>query len=52
MRSDERRPVNVGNPKERTVGEIAELVIELSAARALSSTSPSSKTTPRGDVRT
>jgi hypothetical protein len=30
MRSEERRPVNVGNPKERTVQEIAELVIELS----------------------
>jgi nucleoside-diphosphate-sugar epimerase len=30
MRSEERRPVNVGNPKERTVQEIAELVIETS----------------------
>jgi dTDP-glucose 4,6-dehydratase len=30
MRSDERRPVNIGNPSEHTVGEIAELVIELS----------------------
>jgi nucleoside-diphosphate-sugar epimerase len=34
MRSDERRPVNVGNPKERTVGEIAELVIELSRSES------------------
>ena len=33
MRSDEQRPVNVGNPKERTVGELAELVIELSGRR-------------------
>jgi dTDP-glucose 4,6-dehydratase len=30
MRSEERRPVNIGNPVEHTVGEIAELVIELS----------------------
>jgi dTDP-glucose 4,6-dehydratase len=29
MRSEERRPVNVGNPQEMTVREIAELVIEL-----------------------
>ena len=34
MRSDERRPVNVGNPKERTVQEIAELVIELSRSES------------------
>jgi dTDP-glucose 4,6-dehydratase len=30
MRSDERRPVNIGNPVEHTVREIAELVIGLS----------------------
>ena len=30
MRSSEARPVNLGNPIEHTVGEIAELVIELS----------------------
>jgi dTDP-glucose 4,6-dehydratase len=29
MRSPEDRPVNIGNPNEHTVGEIAELVIEL-----------------------
>jgi dTDP-glucose 4,6-dehydratase len=29
-RSQESRPVNIGNPREYTVGEIAELVIELS----------------------
>ncbi len=34
MRSDERRPVNIGNPKERTVREIAELVIELSGSES------------------
>jgi dTDP-glucose 4,6-dehydratase len=32
MRSDERRPVNIGNPEERTVREIAELVIGLSGS--------------------
>jgi dTDP-glucose 4,6-dehydratase len=30
MRSSEARPVNIGNPTEYTVGEIAELIIELS----------------------
>jgi nucleoside-diphosphate-sugar epimerase len=30
MKSFEVRPVNIGNPQEHTVGEIAELVIELS----------------------
>jgi dTDP-glucose 4,6-dehydratase len=30
MRSSEARPVNLGNPIEHPVGEIAELVIELS----------------------
>ena len=34
MRSDERRPVNIGNPKKRTLQEIAELVIELSASES------------------
>jgi dTDP-glucose 4,6-dehydratase len=29
MRSAETRPVNVGNPQEHTVGEIAQMVIEL-----------------------
>jgi hypothetical protein len=33
-RSDERRPVNVGNLVEHTVREIAELVIELSDAES------------------
>ena len=32
MRSAETRPVNVGNPQEHTVREIAELVIELSGS--------------------
>ena len=31
MRSDATRPVNIGNPKEMSVREVAELVIELSA---------------------
>jgi dTDP-glucose 4,6-dehydratase len=30
MRSDETRPVNIGNPVEHTVREVAEMVIELS----------------------
>jgi len=30
MRSSEGRPVNIGNPTEYRVGEIAELIIELS----------------------
>ena len=34
MRSEERRPVNIGNPVEHTVGEIAELVIELSGGES------------------
>ncbi len=32
MRSEERRPVNVGNPVERTVREIAGMIIELSGS--------------------
>lgn len=34
MRSDEHRPVNIGNPVEHTVREIAELVIELSGGES------------------
>lgn len=30
MRSDERRPVNVGNPRELSVREVAEMVLEIS----------------------
>ena len=52
MRSEERRPVNVGNPKERTVQEIAELVIELSLPESSIVYEPSPKTTSRGAVRT
>jgi dTDP-glucose 4,6-dehydratase len=33
-RSQESRPVNIGNPREYTVGEIAELVIELSGGES------------------
>ena len=33
MRSSEARPVNIGNPVEYTVGEIAELVIELTGTK-------------------
>ena len=34
IRSDEGRPVNIGNPVEHTVREIAEMVIELSGSRS------------------
>ena len=34
MRSDEDRPVNIGDPVEYTVREIAEMVIELSGLRS------------------
>jgi dTDP-glucose 4,6-dehydratase len=34
MQSDEDRPVNIGNPVEHTVREIAEMVIELSGSRS------------------
>jgi dTDP-glucose 4,6-dehydratase len=34
MRSDEDRPVNIGNPVEYTVREIAEMVIELSGSHS------------------
>jgi dTDP-glucose 4,6-dehydratase len=34
MRSDEGRPVNIGNPVEYTVREIAEMVIELSGSHS------------------
>jgi nucleoside-diphosphate-sugar epimerase len=30
MRSEEGRPVNIGNPVEHTVREVAELIVELS----------------------
>ena len=34
MRSEEDRPVNIGNPVEYTVREIAEMVMELSGSRS------------------
>ena len=34
MRSHENRPVNIGNPVEYTVGEIAEMVVQLSGSRS------------------
>ena len=34
MHSDEGRPVNIGNPVEHTVREIAEMIIELSGSRS------------------
>jgi nucleoside-diphosphate-sugar epimerase len=34
MRSNETRPVNIGNPIEYTVGEIADMVVKLSGSRS------------------
>lgn len=34
MRSDERRPVNLGNPEERTVQEVAEMILELTGSES------------------
>jgi dTDP-glucose 4,6-dehydratase len=34
MRSQESRPVNIGNPREYTVGEVARMVIELSGSES------------------
>ena len=34
MRSEETRPVNIGNPVECTVREVAEMVIELAGSRS------------------
>jgi dTDP-glucose 4,6-dehydratase len=34
MKSSESRPVNIGNPQEYTVGEIAEMVIEISGSES------------------
>ena len=34
MESDYARPVNLGNPDERTIGELAELVIELTGSKS------------------
>jgi nucleoside-diphosphate-sugar epimerase len=34
MHTNENRPVNIGNPVEYTVGEIAEMVVELSGSRS------------------
>ena len=34
MKSPESRPVNVGNPHEMTVGEIAQMIVEISGSRS------------------
>jgi dTDP-glucose 4,6-dehydratase len=47
MRSSEVRPVNVGNPQEMTVGEIAELVIELTGGEGGISYEPLPEDDPR-----
>jgi dTDP-glucose 4,6-dehydratase len=52
MRSDETHPVNIGDPVEYSVREVAEMVIELSARGARSHTSPSPRTTQDGVAQT
>jgi dTDP-glucose 4,6-dehydratase len=47
MRSEETRPVNIGNPVERSVREIAELVLELSGSRSEISYQPLPEDDPR-----
>jgi len=47
MRSDETRPVNLGNPVEYTVREIAEMVIELSGSQSEISHQPLPEDDPR-----
>ena len=47
MKSPESRPVNIGNPQEYTVGEIAEMVIELSGSQSKLSYEPLPQDDPK-----
>jgi dTDP-glucose 4,6-dehydratase len=47
MKSDETRPVNIGNPVEYSVGEIAEMIIRLSGSRSEISHQPLPEDDPR-----
>jgi dTDP-glucose 4,6-dehydratase len=47
MRSEEARPVNIGNPVEYTVGEVAEMVIELSGSSSEISYQPLPEDDPK-----
>jgi len=47
MKSDETRPVNIGNPVEYTVGDIAEMIIELSGSQSEISHQPLPEDDPR-----
>jgi dTDP-glucose 4,6-dehydratase len=47
MKSDETRPVNIGNPIEYSVSEVAEMVIELSGSRSEISHQPLPEDDPR-----
>jgi len=47
MKSDEIRPVNIGNPVEYTVGDIAEMIIELSGSQSEISHQPLPEDDPR-----
>jgi dTDP-glucose 4,6-dehydratase len=47
MKSDETRPVNIGNPVEYSVREIAEMIVELSGSRSEISHEPLPEDDPR-----
>jgi len=47
MRSEETRPVNIGNPVECTVREVAEMILELSGSRSEISHQPLPEDDPR-----
>jgi len=47
MQGHENRPVNIGNPVEYTVGELAEMVVELSGSRSEISYGPLPQDDPR-----
>ena len=47
MRSDETRPVNIGNPVEYTVKEVAELILELSGSASEITYKPLPKDDPK-----
>jgi dTDP-glucose 4,6-dehydratase len=47
MKSEETRPVNIGNPVEYSVSEVAEMVIEISGSRSEISHQPLPQDDPR-----
>lgn len=47
MRSDERRPVNIGNPRELSVREVAEIIQEIAGEKAEIANKPLPKDDPK-----